>query len=48
MAKLITPKKIDLILRLVDEDDDCEISSDQLLDMLIRVEKIFCQEQALD
>lgn len=44
MAKLITPKKIDLILRLVDEDEDCTISAEQLLDMLIRIEKIFCQE----
>ena len=44
MAKLITPKKIDLILRLVDEDDDGIVSGDQLHDMLMRIERIFCQE----
>ena len=44
MAKLITPRMIDLILRLVGEDDDGLLSGAEMHDMLMRIERLFCQE----
>ena len=48
MAKLIPPKKVTLLFQLCDEDDDGVLSSDQFLDMLTRVEKIFQVENAME
>ena len=46
LARMIVPKKMAMIFNLFDEDNDGILSDDQILDMFIRIEKIFCQEAA--
>ena len=37
---------VDRQIAAIDEDNDGILSNDQILDMFIRIEKIFCQESA--
>lgn len=48
MAKLIQPKKIILIFKVCDDDEDDVLSAQELKEMLTRVERIFQQENAME
>lgn len=48
MAKLINSKKIKLIWKLCDFQEKDYLTSEKVLEMLTRIEKIFCQEEAME